>query len=531
MAETYTTPSGTLNEVQRLPSNALASTKPSPILFASGANATSPVIPTTSLTSNVNPIQLPQSPAQTPIGAPVAPTGVPVIQGPQQTTTITDQTTQTGGGLTDMLSNYLGNAPTPPSLTDAYAQAQQQAGIQAKQQAVNDASAQLSDLSSRAGAASLSQGLRSKANTLGAISGAQADIQRKAAIEALPLQATLQAAQGNLQAAQQNLDTAFKLKAEDLTNNYNYLKEQRAAVMQYASDQQKAELEKQNKLEDRAYTEATANSKIAQDWAKSAIDGGDAQVAAAISGLDPKSATFRSDLSALQSKITNPAVKLDLAIKQAQLNKLQVETRLLGEPTQKEKEAEKKLAASIDGQKQILQDKVNLIDTIQSNELGFNNRVGSNMLTRIPTDISGTVGRIASGVGIGPLISGAITEATGAGQAFAGGVHRLASQEFINNLISAKGQGATFGALNQQEGDALRAAATQINDWEVKDSKGNGTGVWNIDQKSFNTELNRIKSLANKAITGSVIAGEDQAILDEAFNTPAQQQQSAANYY
>ena len=120
-----------------------------------------------------------------------------------------------------------------------------------------------------------------------------------------------------------------------------------------------------------------------------------------------------------------------------------------------------RLEIFIDGV-EVLNDKINLIDTIKSNSLGFNNRVGPNALTRQPTDLAGTVGRNASVVGIGPLITGSITEATGAGQQFAGAVHRLASTEFINNLIEAKKAGATFGSLTDREGDALRAAATLI---------------------------------------------------------------------
>jgi hypothetical protein len=54
--------------------------------------------------------------------------------------------------------------------------------------------------------------------------------------------------------------------------------------------------------------------------------------------------------------------------------------------------------------------------------------------------------------------------------------------------------------LTDREGDALRASATQLNDWEIKDDKGVPTGVWNIDEASFKKELNNLKTLAQRAI-------------------------------
>jgi len=125
-----------------------------------------------------------------------------------------------------------------------------------------------------------------------------------------------------------------------------------------------------------------------------------------------------------------------------------------------------------------LQGKINFIDEIFSHS-GLNSRVG-------PTGFSRR--------------TFAASDKFGAGQDFSGSVRQLASQEFLDKLINVKSQGATFGALTDREGDALRAAATKINDWEVKDEDGNGIGEWNIDEASFRKELTKIQTLAKKGL-------------------------------
>jgi len=124
-----------------------------------------------------------------------------------------------------------------------------------------------------------------------------------------------------------------------------------------------------------------------------------------------------------------------------------------------------------------LQGKIDFLSEIGSHS-GLNSRVG-------PTSFS----RRAF----------AVADKFGAGQDFAGSVRQMASQEFLDKLINVKSQGATFGALTDREGDALRAAASKLNDWEMKDEDGNGIGEWNVDEKSFKKELDKIKTLAQKA--------------------------------
>lgn len=129
--------------------------------------------------------------------------------------------------------------------------------------------------------------------------------------------------------------------------------------------------------------------------------------------------------------------------------------------------------------------------------------------------IPGALGGAA--LGFGTSAAQAIPYFSGAAQNFIGDVDQLSSKEFIDNLINVKGQGATFGALTEKEGMALRDAATKLNNWKIADSSGKTIG-YNIDEASFVTELNRIKELAQKGIAykgGNILGG---TVTDSYFN-------------
>ena len=275
------------------------------------------------------------------------------------------------------------------------------------------------------------------------------------------------------------------------------------------------------------------------DYAKYAMEAGQSNIASQLSSLDTSSPTFKQDVAKLSSQIKNPTMALDIAIKQANLAKTLKETKLLGESTPKEKKAEANALKSKQGQTDVLKEKVNLIDSILSSG-GMSARVGTSFLSRTPegTGFFGTIKKGAENLLKVPLTLGVGTfgdisaGVSGQGQQFAGGVHKLASREFLDTLIGAKQAGATFGSLTDREGDALRASATQLNDWEIKDGKGLGTGVWNIDEESFKKELNNLKRLALKGIqnAGGGLQQDEQSLLDNVFS-PDNMALDPANYY
>lgn len=148
--------------------------------------------------------------------------------------------------------------------------------------------------------------------------------------------------------------------------------------------------------------------------------------------------------------------------------------------------------SSRDQEAQELTEGVKIIDTIIEHK-GMDSRVGPNAFSR------GTF---------------AVSDRFGAGQDFAGDVHKVAGREALENLIAVKSRGATFGALQKAELDLLIQAASKIGDWEIKDKKGEGTGRWNIDEASFKTELETIKRLKEKAI-GNVGETTPEALSEE----------------
>lgn len=92
-----------------------------------------------------------------------------------------------------------------------------------------------------------------------------------------------------------------------------------------------------------------------------------------------------------------------------------------------------------------------------------------------------------------------LSKVTGDYQAFIGGVSNLVDQLSLDKLIQSKAQGATFGALSDNELRMLGNAATSINNWAEKDKNGKVKG-YNISEKQFKKELETIKTLYTRVI-------------------------------
>lgn len=126
-----------------------------------------------------------------------------------------------------------------------------------------------------------------------------------------------------------------------------------------------------------------------------------------------------------------------------------------------------------------------------------------------------------------------IADSFGAGQAFAGSVHQLVSQQTLNTLINLKQAGGTLGALSDGERRVLENAASKINDWEKKNKQGAGEGVWNISEKEFKKELGRIQELTRLAIEraggSTTLTNQDYQEIQGLMQAPAQF--NAASYY
>lgn len=121
--------------------------------------------------------------------------------------------------------------------------------------------------------------------------------------------------------------------------------------------------------------------------------------------------------------------------------------------------------------------KIALIDEIKKSP-GLSGAVGGSWLTRFRP----------------------IASLTGSTANFIASVQQLTNQETLDSLLTLKKAGGTLGALNESEGKMLRDAATKINGWAL--SKDGKVYAYAVDEKHFKEELDRIKSLAEKAVLG-----------------------------
>lgn len=247
-----------------------------------------------------------------------------------------------------------------------------------------------------------------------------------------------------------------------------------------------------------------------------------------------------------KAKLEIANIRSEIALRDAQARKADREAIITKEPTPAEKKALAAAVTQAEGSRQAAQDKIEAVDSILSLDTGISSRVGSTLFSRGilgPTLASAGAGALASSIvpGVGTVVGGIVggvlgaskgvaSSVSGQGQQVSGAVHQLTAGLTLKELTDAKSNGATFGALSDGERSMLAAAATKLNDWEIKDDKGNPTGYWNIDEANFRKELKTIQDLNKKALLksqGTLIAPDESTQLDSMF----QPEQPTANQY
>jgi len=365
---------------------------------------------------------------------------------------------------TDMMNNavkqYFGS-DNQQSSADLYSQMRGETGISEKEQRVNDLTAQLNQVVAEGQTAQmqLESGSSGKDVTSAFLGRQQQEIQRQAAIRALPIQAQLSAAQGNLQTAQSNLETLFKLKSEDAERRYNRESEIRKFVYQFATDKEKRELEALEKESERNF------QKEMLDYRQE---------------LDKEMLRFKTGLEGVSTKA--PTIQ--------KINGVDMQWN----PSTGKFET---IAGSQVAQPQALaqsQSNITQVDELLKSG-GLSSAVGTNFLSRSPQGFWGSLGAVASVIGIPSFISGVFKKATGQTQNFIAGVEQLQSQLSLDSLIQAKAKGATFGALSDSEMKILSASASKLGSWVQKDSSGNVVG-YNTTEANLKKELDKINNFA-----------------------------------
>lgn len=362
------------------------------------------------------------------------------------------------------------------------------------------------------------------------ITGQQASVEQRARIarglkmaEIGILNARVTAEQGNLKLAldqaQRAVDTKYAPIREMLQIRTAQL-EALSPLFDRAEKREADALKRRNELVDRAVEwkrqDEKQNLQMSMDFAGVASEYGQKDLAGAFAALNPASPNFRKDLSSLISKVKDPKLSLSLALMQADLDFKRKQTALLGTPTKKELEETKAKLQNAKDSVPIMEKKIEDIEALK-NSAGLNSRVGTSIATRTPTGFFGFVGKSAiPGVSMG-LWEDWKDKLTGEGQDFAGTVHNLVTGLTLQELIDAKANGATFGALSDAELMLLSKSATKINDWEIKDKNGVGTGVWEINEEAFIKELGVIQEYTRRALDKAerdIVTDEERAVLE-----------------
>jgi hypothetical protein len=102
-------------------------------------------------------------------------------------------------------------------------------------------------------------------------------------------------------------------------------------------------------------------------------------------------------------------------------------------------------------------------------------------------------------------------------------VKQLTDQETMGTLLALKQAGGTLGALSDSERQMLQDAATKINNWAIKDDKGNITG-YDASEDDFKAELNKLQTLAQTA------ADKAKGSIPNTQATPTNNGQSQASF-
>ena len=224
-----------------------------------------------------------------------------------QTAAVPPPTPTTPAATTDQATTdfqtYLKGLQAPTNTADLYATDRANAGIDNLQQNVNTYQAQLNAITAKASADKLSLVGQGNGVPNVIIGGQQAEIDREAAIQSLPVAAQLAAAQSNLTLAQDNVDTLFKLQSADAQAQNSYQNSLVTAVYNFATSEQKTQLDALTKANDQKFTTQQNNLNYAQSLSSAAIQNGQPGIAAQLMKLDPNAPDYAQQIATLAGGI------------------------------------------------------------------------------------------------------------------------------------------------------------------------------------------------------------------------------------
>ena len=217
------------------------------------------------------------------------------------------------------LANLTAAQGSQPNAEVTLRQLEKESGLKQAKQDVNNYTGQLNAITAKSQADQLRLEGQGRGITDTLIGGQQAQINREAAIAALPVQAQLAAAQGNLQMAQEHVDKMFSIRMQDAQNKYALQTKIAEKLFDYANAEQARKMQDKKDADNRAFSVMQNDQSFARQLAMQAVEFGQTGLAAKLGNLVPSSATYAQDIGALQGQLRKPVAPRAATLRQTQV--------------------------------------------------------------------------------------------------------------------------------------------------------------------------------------------------------------------
>jgi len=220
---------------------------------------------------------------------------------------VVDPNANTQSGIFSQYMQAMGQIQKDtPQAADIFAQTQKDVGQKQYQADVSNYTGQLNQIIAKRDADMLSVTGQGRGIPEVIIGGQQAQINKEAAIRALPIQAMLATAQGNLEMANQQLTQLYQVRMADVQSQTNFKMGVVNALFDFANKKEQRQFETIQANIARNDANVKMNISRMDEWAKMAVQTGQTSLVGQINALDPKSETFDAEFSALTGKISIP---------------------------------------------------------------------------------------------------------------------------------------------------------------------------------------------------------------------------------
>lgn len=424
------------------------------------------------------------------------------------------------------------------------AQQEQAQGLPEQLKAQQDLASRLSALQAEAQAIPLQiqQESVGRGRTRAGVAPVETARLRENAIQALSVGSLLEASRGNIALSQTLADRAVAQKYDPIRERIRTAQANLQLVLEspeFTRAEKNRALQTEIALQDRQrlIAKQEASEKSISDTARIALENG-APVDVAKDIID--NATSEQDaliragqyIQSPEAKISLQNALLDNQRKRIEIQKAQEEYNILKRyggltPQQYLDQIEADQKALKASQESFEQSKADAI-IAKENITKIDAVLNSNALDTIvgPTTFArgglrqkaGVISGTLSLGALGPL-RGSIDELSGSADDTVALVQQMLDDQFLNKLIAVKARGATFGALSDNEGQALRNAANAIAQTAIRDSNDRVV-AYDMSEKAFKNEMQIIKDSVQRIYertSGNLVSDEETELLDSVF--------------